>query len=145
MARKPGKTAEGHADRILAELYPGAPVARAVKALRWRFDPETRERTPFTVAEDLFGCLDRVVALPTLLLGVQVTSEGKRTARQRKVYRELIRPLLELWDGEPTTKMPYLRLEVWGWEPRRAMHRWRWSWEDREWQHVAAEPLRRAA
>jgi hypothetical protein len=140
------KLAEENADKLIELMWPKAPVARAGKRIQWIYDRKRGDRFPIQLAEDLFGVFDRIVVSSTGLIAVQATvhevggSSGV-SARRRKIERDFITPL-RLSMGESGDHRDYLadrfgawlKIEVWGWEPRYAMHVWAWSWALADWR-----------
>lgn len=53
------------------------------------------------------------------------------SAERCDVDKNIAEPLLDAADEMITPDV--IDLEVWAWEPRRAMHRWLWVWRKREW------------
>lgn len=145
MRKKPTgrKVAEQNADKLLALMYPGAPVAKAGKQITWLF--RDGQRFPMSRAEDVFGCFDRLVATPDRLVAIQATilghdGGGAVAARKRKVRELFCDPLIATLGAggaaQPGVRAgiaAWITVEVWAWEPRRAMHVWTWSWTEREW------------
>lgn len=138
------KLAEQKSDVVIEALYPGALVGKAGKRIVWI--PRGNERVPLSMAEDLFGCFDRLVVHPHGMLAIQATiyrpetakKGGTVTVRKTKVRRTFVEPLVAQLGELPAIDRahavaPWLAVEIWAWEPRVAMHFWRWSWHDAAW------------
>jgi hypothetical protein len=138
------KLAEQNADKLIELMWPGAPVARAGKQVTWIFDARKQARFPISRAEDICGVFDRVVFAGHACIAIQATvhraGAANVAARRRKIENGFIAPLVSSL-GEAASDRDYLaatigrwlRVETWGWEPRKAMHTWAWSWADAAW------------
>ena len=97
---RPGLEESAAVDVVIEALYPGALVGKAGKRIVWI--PRGNERVPLSMAEDLFGCFDRLVVHPHGMLAIQATiyrpetakKGGTVTVRKTKVRRTFVEPLV---------------------------------------------------